>query len=497
MTKQRRQAAEGDTVLAEGGMTVAITDVRAHHLRREEVAHAALDSVALKGVIVVRRPEAMAALEDFIIDPPAPGGAGFKFNVRETGHQRIQQAVELARLRVRGGASLMPRLHQLAVHIPLHVVHRMLAQQPAHPLQQIIKRFGNVEVQDKLMAASQRGIARQRQHPVRVRPVQIGVRVNHFRLHPNTEFHPQRFHVINNRRQAVGVLFLIKIPVPKRRPVVVAPFKPAVIDNKALDAQRRRLVSHTHDVVRVVVEIDPLPGVEMHRARLVAREANNPFAQITMELLAHAVQPIRRVAGIQVRRPQGFPFRQRHFARQIERLGLQIATAIGFHLRPQAMVTAPGQMHAPDFTLHLAKGAAAGDQGREMFVRGAPAAVLQHKAVVLQRQAVRLKLADPAAMESHHLASAFGDRQRDRQAIHLPWAGAQIGHAMAHTQHAAGIQRDLAVQTQAGLWIFADQGQRLALVPHFAGGEQRRGIQTLTMAFNARRTKQAMAQLCH
>ena len=216
-----------------------------------------------------------------------------------------------------------------------------------------------------------------------------------------------------------------------------------------------------------------------------------------MELLAHAVQPVRRVAGIQVRRPQGFPFRQRHFARQIERLGLQIATAIGFHLRPQAMVTAPGQMHAPNFTLHLAKGAAAGDQGREMFVRGAPAAVLQHKAVVLQRQAVRLKLADPAAMESHHLASAFGDRQCDRQAIHLPWAGAQIGHAMAHTQHAAGIQRDLAVQTQAGLWIFADQGQRLALVPHFAGGEQRRGIQTLTMAFNARRTKQAMAQLRH
>ena len=196
----------------------------------------------------------------------------------------------------------------------------------------------------------------------------------------------------------------------------------------------------------------------MHRARLVAREANNPFAQITMELLAHAVQPVRRVAGIQVRRPQGFPFRQRHFARQIERLGLQIAAAIGFHLRPQAMITAPGQMHAPDFTLHLAKGVAAGDQGREMFVRGAPAAVLQHKAVVLQGQAVRLKLADPAAMESHYLTSAFGDRQRDRQAIHLPWADAQIGHAMAHAQHTAGIQCDLAVQTQAGMRVFADQG---------------------------------------
>ncbi len=84
-------------------MTVAIANVRAHYLGWKEVAHAALDGVALKGVIVVRRPEAMAAFEDFIIDPSAAGGAGFKFNVRETGHQRIQQAVELARLRVRSG----------------------------------------------------------------------------------------------------------------------------------------------------------------------------------------------------------------------------------------------------------------------------------------------------------------------------------------------------------------------------------------------------------
>ncbi len=32
MTEQRRQAAEGDTMLAEGGMTVAIANMRAHYL---------------------------------------------------------------------------------------------------------------------------------------------------------------------------------------------------------------------------------------------------------------------------------------------------------------------------------------------------------------------------------------------------------------------------------------------------------------------------------
>ena len=46
MTEQRRQAAEGDTMLAEGGMTVAIATMRAHYLGWKEVAHAALDGVA-------------------------------------------------------------------------------------------------------------------------------------------------------------------------------------------------------------------------------------------------------------------------------------------------------------------------------------------------------------------------------------------------------------------------------------------------------------------
>ncbi len=63
------------------------------------------------------------------------------------------------------------------------------------------------------MAAGQRGIARQRQHPVRVRPVQIGIRVNH-PAHPDTEFHTQRLHVIDNRRQAVGVFFSSRYQSP-------------------------------------------------------------------------------------------------------------------------------------------------------------------------------------------------------------------------------------------------------------------------------------------
>jgi hypothetical protein len=66
---------------------------------------------------------------------------------------------------------------------------------------------------------------------------------------------------------------------------------------------------------------------------------------------------------------------------------------------------------------------------------------------------------------------------------------------MAHAQHAAGIQL-ISLQTQAGL---RSSLTRVSVCPSCAlgGGEHRRGIQPLTMAFNARRAKQTVAQLGH
>jgi hypothetical protein len=37
---------------------------------------------------------------------------------------------EVLTLRVGGGFTVVPGLHQLAVHVPFHVVNRMLTQQP-------------------------------------------------------------------------------------------------------------------------------------------------------------------------------------------------------------------------------------------------------------------------------------------------------------------------------------------------------------------------------
>ena len=227
--------------------------------------------------------------------------------------------------------------------------------------------------------------------------------------------------MIDNRSQSLRVFFLIEIPVTERGVVIIAPFKPAVIDNKTLDAQRRRLVSHLHDVVRVMIEVDTFPGIEVHRARFAVGETDHLLAQIAVELLTHAVQATGGVAGIQIWRPQGFTRIQHFFTRQPQRFGLQIATTIGFYFRAQAVVAAPAQMHAPDIALLLAEATAACNNGREMFMRGAPAAVLQHKAVVFKAQTMRLEFTDPAAVEGHHIPRIFRHWQSNCQSLRLPY----------------------------------------------------------------------------
>ena len=89
MAKQRRQTAEFNAVLAEGGMTFMMTDMRAHHFRREKIAHTALYSVSLQRIVIVGRPEAVAAGQDLIIDSSTTRGAGFEFDVREAFSQHV------------------------------------------------------------------------------------------------------------------------------------------------------------------------------------------------------------------------------------------------------------------------------------------------------------------------------------------------------------------------------------------------------------------------
>ncbi|MNE68694.1 hypothetical protein D3C80_1643700 [compost metagenome] len=104
-------------------------------------------------------------------------------------------------------------------------------------------------------------------------------------------------------------------------------------------------------------------------------------------------------------------------------------------------------MYAPHVAVHFVERWSAGHQRREVFVGRAPATAFNHKAVVLKRNAMRLKLADPAAMEGHHFLRALGNWQRDGEPVDLPRLRAQIRQAVTHYQHAAVIEGDFTGET--------------------------------------------------
>ncbi|MNE72249.1 hypothetical protein D3C80_1681730 [compost metagenome] len=108
--------------------------------------------------------------------------------------------------------------------------------------------------------------------------------------------------MLDHRSQPVRVFFLVQIPVAKCRAIVVAATEPTVINDKAFYAKSGRLGGHLHDVLGLVVEIDALPGIEMHGTWLVFREVQDILADITVKLLAERIQTRARAGSIQPRR---------------------------------------------------------------------------------------------------------------------------------------------------------------------------------------------------
>ncbi len=61
----------------------------------------------------------------------------------------------------------------------------------AHHVIDGIHHFFPGKIQDKLVSSMAAGAAGNFQDPVRMRPIQIGILVDHFRFKPETHFHAQ------------------------------------------------------------------------------------------------------------------------------------------------------------------------------------------------------------------------------------------------------------------------------------------------------------------
>ena len=92
-------------------MALGRANVCPHHFGREEIAHAALDGLAFQGIITIRSPETVGALENFKIDPTAARCAGLYFHIRMRQTQAVHQPINGEGLTIDGRPALMARLH--------------------------------------------------------------------------------------------------------------------------------------------------------------------------------------------------------------------------------------------------------------------------------------------------------------------------------------------------------------------------------------------------
>jgi hypothetical protein len=231
------------------------------------------------------------------------------------------------------------------------------AQQPVEHVDQVLLHIRAPQVEDQLVA-QQRGLARRKvDRPVRVRAVEVAVRVDHLRLQPEAEIHAQRVDPLDQRLDAVGEFAGVGPPVAQARVVDVAAVEPAVVHHKEFHAHLRRDLGHG-DLRRLVhIEEDRLPGVVEHRVKLLAVR-QQIIAHMVVEDARGRAETARRVAGQAGRRGEGRPRFQPPGEVPVVDAQADARRAEVGHLRREFPIAAPCQHAEPDLALHLVRAAA-------------------------------------------------------------------------------------------------------------------------------------------
>ncbi len=76
-----RGRAKSEAVGATGRVAGRRSDVRAHHLRRDDQRRASLDQLTVSGVVAVRCPHPIGTGQDSGVDPATAAGARFPLDV--------------------------------------------------------------------------------------------------------------------------------------------------------------------------------------------------------------------------------------------------------------------------------------------------------------------------------------------------------------------------------------------------------------------------------
>ena len=452
-----------------------------HSRHRVTIRGAVLDRQPFNGVGIIAAPDLREIRKHPGVKPAAAACAAFKQDLRELLRQPLQKRIHPQHIAVRHLALALRRqrtavhVAHVAVHIPFDIVDGMLLKQSRHTTRQILHNFRTGQIQHQLVAAHGRVAAGQRQRPVRVGAVQVGIHAHHFRLHPDPEFHAQGVDAPDQRVQPARQFPGVDLPVAKAAVVIVALAEPAVIQDHQFNAQARRLLGDAHDLLCVKVEVSCLPVVDQYRA---ACKTPGPAADIvTQEAvidLGKPAQPLIAVCKDDLRGGKLLA-------------GLQKpAEAIVMDAGDQADQAVLGQFHIGAETAGIDRHHAAAGAG---FLRGLPVAEDHKRIVVMAGRTPGGGNRLDGICQVHALYLAFhGMTAVEVDQIPLPEGQVQAGRG-----HLVQLQRAIAVicqpdrtgndillckhavqefQAQPCNRVLQAHGQRFGLIVFVVGGGQ-------------------------
>ena len=149
-----------------------------------------------------------------------------------------------------------------AVGIPFEVVYLCAVEDLADSVKDAVDHFFAGIVEDQLVPAAGRFLARDGQGPVRVRLIETAVLTDHLRFDPEAELHGQVVDGGTEFSQRPAEFFFVDEPVAEGLIVIVPGTEPAVVEDHHVDAEVSRLFREVQEAVAVKVEQKGFPAVD-------------------------------------------------------------------------------------------------------------------------------------------------------------------------------------------------------------------------------------------
>ena len=390
--------------------------MRAHGGARIAERRAVLDGHAVMAVGVVARPELRRVVEPARVEAAAACGAALDQQVGVALHQALEHIVQAQVVVVddaaliRGGVRV--DVDHAAVEVPLEVLDVALVEHRAQLGEDVLAHVFAREVEYELVAAERGRFARHGERPVGMRAVQVGVLVDHLRLHPDAELDAERVDLLDELGERAAELLLVDRPVAERAEVVVAVAEPAVVHDEHVHAQVGGLGGKAHELVAGEVEVMGLPAVHEHGARGVApRAAADVPADAAVQVVGEALQARARVGHDDLGRHE--------LVAGLQRIGEQLVGKAHLHADLLVLglldlgleVSAVHERHGPGAARRLGGIAVAQDHERVVLVRGLAATAADGKGAGKHVLTAGLALHAVLAVEGDDVEAAVDEVQ--------------------------------------------------------------------------------------